>query len=249
MKAAIVIFLLIVLPGFVWAQQELIKAGTYQWPTVSTGSVKIFSGSANDLSFVEMSANALKAGQKVKSKVPDNEEHLILIKSGTLSITIGDSLFSLGKGSIAMVMASGKYVLSNKTTETCEYHLMKYRSKLAMDIDRGMAAGGSFVKDWNKLVFKPHDRGGVRPYFERPTAMTKRFEMHVTTLKPNLNSHAPHTHGAEEIILVIEGNVEMLIGETNYRARAGELLFVPTNLPHGLKNDGTTPCSYFAFQW
>ena len=114
---------------------------------------------------------------------------------------------------------------------------------------RGKTAGGSFVKDWSKITFKPHERGGVRSYFDRPTALTKRFEMHVTSLKEGFPSHPPHTHRAEEFILVLEGSVEMMIGEQSNKGKAGDILFAPSNVPHGLKNDGTGMCSYFAFQW
>lgn len=84
---------------------------------------------------------------------------------------------------------------------------------------------------------------------EEHLALTKRFEMHVTSLKENFKSHDPHQQRAEEIILVLEGNVEMLIGETYYPARAGDVLFAPTNVFHGLKNTGSGSCNYFAFQW
>ena len=122
-------------------------------------------------------------------------------------------------------------------------------------MDRGKAAGGSFVKDWNKLVFRKHDRGGVRSYFERATAMSKRFEMHVTTLKPGLKSHDPHTHRAEEIILMLDdgtnekSKTEMLIGDRYYNGAEGDLYYVSTGLLHGIRNTGSVPCSYFAFQF
>jgi (S)-ureidoglycine aminohydrolase len=68
---------------------------------------------------------------------------------------------------------------------------MKYRSQLPMDKDRGKEAGGSLVIDWNELPFNPHDKGGIRRYFDRATAMCERFEMHVTTLNEGLKSHEP----------------------------------------------------------
>jgi (S)-ureidoglycine aminohydrolase len=205
--------------------------------------------SANDLSFLEISANRLKAGKKKKFQLPADQERLILIKSGSLVITLGDSTTTLGKGSVAMIMPSDHYVIQTTGKEDCLFHQMTYRSKTPIDASRGRTAGGSFVKDWNKITFRAHDRGGVRSYFERPTAMAKRFEIHVTTLKGGLSSHPPHTHAAEEIILVLDGKVEMLIGEKSYKGQEGDVLFVPTNLPHGLKNDADTPCSYFAIQW
>jgi (S)-ureidoglycine aminohydrolase len=247
------LLLLLLLPFNPSIQEQTISAGVYQWPSMSESKDKsvttvMLSGNAYDLSHLEVIAQQLAPGKKSRVKV-DTEEQLLLIKAGTLTITLNDSIFSLGKGSIAMMMPGEKYSLQNNGPAGCQFHVMKYKSKLPVDLARGQSSGGSFIKDGNKLTFRPHERGGVRSYFDRPTAMTKRFEMHVTTLKGNFKSHDPHQHRAEEIILVLEGSVEMLIGENSYKAGAGDVLFAPTNVFHGLKNSGDVPCSYFAFQW
>ena len=126
---------------------------------------------------------------------------------------------------------------------------MKYLSKNAADVKRGNAAGGSLIKDWAKINFKPHDKGGIRNFFERPTAMCKRMEMHATTLNPGLKSHDPHTHRAAEIVLMIKGNTQMQIGQKFYKGKAGAVYFLGSNILHGIKNEGTTPAVYFAFQF
>lgn len=245
------LFFFILLPMFARAQ-ETIKAGVYRWPTFNSGKSNtstMLSGSAFDLSALNVSAHLLNDKKKTLVQVPKTEEQLILVKSGTLSITIKDSIYHLVKGSIAMMLPGEKFWLQNNQSEPCEFHVMKYTSRLRADPGRGDASGGSFVQDWNKLTFKAHERGGVRSYFDRATAMTKRFEMHVTTLKENFKSHDPHQHRAEEFILVLEGSVKMLIGDNYYQASAGDLLFAPTGVLHGLQNNGTGNCSYYAFQW
>jgi (S)-ureidoglycine aminohydrolase len=126
---------------------------------------------------------------------------------------------------------------------------MKYRSTGSSNKERGDKAGGSIVKNWNDVEFKPHDRGGVRTFFERPTAMLKRLEMHVTTLNAGLKSHAPHTHAAKEIIVMMEGNTKMLIGEKTFKGKEGSVYFLESNILHGITNTGTTPCTYFATQF
>lgn len=246
-------FLISLVPVYAMAQQSDVPSGVYPWPAESfrgkNFSSILLSGSGHDLEFVEVSANVMAPRQKRKINVPENEEHLLLIISGSLSTTVNDSTYSLAKGSMAMIMPSGKYSISNKGTVSSSYHIMKYRSKLPIDQSRGKSAGGSFVKDWNKLTFKLAEKGGTRSYFDRPTAMAKRFEIHVTTLKEGFISHPAHTHEAEEIILVLQGNVNMLIGEKSYKAKAGDLLYVNSNVLHGLKNHGTVECSYYAIQW
>ena len=96
---------------------------------------------------------------------------------------------------------------------------------------------------------KETEKGGRRDFFDRPTSVFERFEMHVTTLNEGLQSHAPHTHQAEEFLLVIEGDVEEQIGETFNPATSGDLIFVDSMVSHTIANVGEGPATYFAFQW
>ena len=206
----------------------------------------IFKGSAHDMKFLQMTANALlPAKEKSKLQVPDNEEHLMLIKRGTLTISIKDSSWSIGSGSIALLMPGEKFALQNTSQDSCNFYLMKYHSKSPVN----KKSGGSFVKDWNKVNFKPHDRGGIRNYFERSTTMCKRLEMHVTTLKEGIKSHEPHQHRAEEIVLVIDNKTEMQIADKFYKGGSGDMYYLGSNVSHALRNDGKGTCMYFAFQF
>jgi (S)-ureidoglycine aminohydrolase len=219
-------------------------------------STQLLKGRGYDMEYLQLDACALQSTKKkISLQVPGEEEYLFIIKSGKLILSFGDSTWTIGPGSIALLMPHEKYSLKNSSVNPCLYYLMKYRSKSSPDASRGKLSGGSFVRDWNKLVFRKHDRGGVRSYFEKPTAMCKRFEMHVTTLKEGLKSHDPHTHRAEEIILMLEdaeggkSKTEMQIGERFFSGEAGDLFFAGSNVLHGIRNDGAVPCSYFAFQF
>lgn len=216
----------------------------------------LFEGSTIDMEFFEMMACGLQPAEKYTAlQVPAAEEHLIMVKAGRLDISFRDSSWSIGRGSIAILLPSEKYRVRNASEEPTLYYLMKYRSRSAADPARGEAGGGSFVKDWNRLAFREHDRGGVRPYFEKATTMSKRFEMHVTTLNPGLKSHDPHRHHAEEIILLLDDGPDtkakavMQIGDSFFEGQAGDLYYVGSNLLHGIRNAGQTSCSYFAFQF
>ena len=73
--------------------------------------------------------------------------------------------------------------------------------------------------------------------------------MHVTTLNAGLKSHDPHTHLAKEIIVMMQGNTEMQIGEKFFKGKEGSVYFMESNVLHGIRNEGTTPCTYFAIQF
>ena len=47
-----------------------------------------------------------------------------------------------------------------------------------------------------------------------------------------------HTDSAEEILLVLEGEAEVSLGDDEGRLSAGEMALVPAMVPHGLRNVG-----------
>lgn len=246
----------LVLPFIFATNYKPVLSGVYDWKQTAITSNKnisatvMFEGSAVDMEWLQMTANALKPlGKAIVQTVPAKEERLYIIKKGALNVTRGDSSYSLSKGSILVITPEEKLSIQNKQPTSCEFYIMKYRSQYPVDKERSEKAGGSIVKNWDNIEFKPHDRGGVRTFFERPTAMLKRLEMHVTTLNAGLKSHAPHTHSAKEIIVMMEGDSEMLIGEKSFKGKEGSVYFLESNILHGITNIGTMPCTYFAIQF
>lgn len=236
-------------------EKPVVSSAVYTWKDPNEKgknirTAKLFEGSAYDLEYLRMEAVSLvRSGRRTIFHVPADEEQLLIVKSGTLKISIRDSSWIIGPASIALLMPGETYRLQNPNKNLSEYYVMKYRSKLPVNVSRGQAAGGSFVKNRDSLEFKPNERGGTRRYFEKSTAMCKRFEMHVTTLNEGLKSHDAHTHRAEEIIVVIENKTEMQIGNQRLKGKAGDVYFMGSNILHGIRNDGKGPCSYFAFQF
>lgn len=236
-------------------QQQPLLSDVYSWKNLQaekqpTSEKRLIAeGSGAVLSHLTIYAITLKPGAIPRETHIYNEEVLIIVKEGRLRVTIQDHARVLGPGSIAVVMPGDQYSVENAghTKATC--YILAYTSKTSPDSKRAASAGGSFMMNWNDIAFTPHDKGGIRRYFERPTAMINRFEMHVTTLNKGLKSHEPHTHRAEEIVLMIEGNAEMQIGDTIKKAAPGDLIYLGSNVSHAIRNDDTRPCMYFAFQW
>jgi (S)-ureidoglycine aminohydrolase len=238
------------------AQMDSLLSGMYSWKEPAKQiqnnflSEKLFEGKVHDMEWLQMNAISIGLSKtKIRMQVSANEEQLLIVRSGILRIQIKDSGWAIGPGSVVLLMPGEKYMLQNTASEACTYYEMKYRSKLPIDIVRGKTAGGSFVKDWSKIEFKPHDKGGIRNFYERPTAMCKRFEMHVTTLKEGIKSHDPHTHKAEEIVLVIDNKTEMQIRDKFYKGSEGSIYYLGSNVSHAIRNDGVGICTYFAFQF
>ncbi len=116
-------------------------------------------------------------------------------------------------------------------------------------MDRAKKAGGSIMVNWDDMVVDKTGKGVHRSIFDRASSQFGKLEMHETTLNKGEVSHDPHTHRAEELIILKKGEVQMLIGGKFYRGVTGDLFLLNSNVQHGLINTGGEPCEYFAFQW
>jgi (S)-ureidoglycine aminohydrolase len=206
--------------------------------------------STNSLENLRIHYSTLKPNHKLRpSHIQKNDEELIIVREGKLTVTINNKTKTIGAGSVLLIMPDDEQMMNNLDTSDVSYYVFIYHSKTPKNSVRADTSGGSLILDWNDIAFKPHDKGGRRDFFNRPTAMFKRFEMHVTNLNQGLKSHEPHTHFAEEIILMVKGDTKMQIGNSFYEGTAGDLFFLPSNTPHNLINTGEGQAVYFAFQF
>ena len=61
---------------------------------------------------------------------------------------------------------------------------------------------------WPEIAARDTDVGQFRHVVRQPTRTLEELEMHITTLKPRVGSHAPHTHANEELVIVKEGTLQ-----------------------------------------
>lgn len=238
------------------AQNDTLPSKVYNWSAVpaqkSEGRERrdVLNGSTLDLSGLEIHTSTLGAGQTNHPFIAHNDaEELIIVKEGNLKVTIEDTSKILGPGGIALILAGDQQMFQNASGKPATYYVISYKSKDGVNIERGKQGGGSFIKDWNEYEVKKTDKGESRPIFDRPSSMFKRFDVHATALNPGFASHPPHTHRAEEIILMIKGTGEMQIGETFHKAIPGDVILVNAKVPHAFTNTGNEQCGYFAIQW
>ena len=108
---------------------------------------------------------------------------------------------------------------------------------------------GSQVFDWKDMIAKPNATGEVRTVVRAPTVTLDELEIHITTLKPGLASHAPHQHPNEEMLIVREGTVEALVNGQLKRVGPGSIIFQASNQLHNIKNVGDVPATYHVVNW
>jgi mannose-6-phosphate isomerase-like protein (cupin superfamily) len=108
---------------------------------------------------------------------------------------------------------------------------------------------GSGVFDWSKLEAKPTKIGARRDVFDATTATLGALECHITTVNPGESPHAAHRHPDEELLIIKEGTVEVTINGVTWQAGPGSLVFFASNNPHGLRNNGTIPATYYVLRF
>jgi (S)-ureidoglycine aminohydrolase len=256
MKTVLLLLAIINISTLAAQKMDSLPPRVYEWkslvPVKEDSRVRrqVMEGNTTALSYFEVHTSTLEPGKAPHPPhVHDDMEELMIVKEGQVKITIKGVSKILGPGSIAFAMPGDEHGIENTGNTTATYYILKYKSKLPMNTDRAKQNGGSFMLDWNDMVFNKTEKGGRREFFNRPTSQLEKFEMHTTALNAGLDSHAPHTHKEEEIVLILRGNVEMYIGGNLYKAAPGDVVFLSSGVSHALKNTGSEQCEYFAFQW
>jgi (S)-ureidoglycine aminohydrolase len=249
------LFIISTLPSLAQKTDSL-PPGVLHWDSLITtiedsrARKEIMEGSTTSLSYFETHASTLQPG---KAPHPPHthadQEELIIVKEGTVKVTINGVSNILGPGSIAYAIPGEEHGLVNAGNTQATYYIFKYKSRLPMELERAKKNGGSFMINWDTVTVKKTDKGQRREFFNKPTSQLVKFEMHTTALNEGLDSHAPHTHKEEEIILILKGNVIMHVGDKTYSAGPGDIVFLPSMILHNLVNTGKGQCEYFAFQW
>lgn len=245
MKKIIVITVFLFQTVLLFAQSQ-IQTKVYKW---SSGKTAMFEGAGAIFSKQVLNGHAIAGGKKIKFNTGANGDELFfIIKYGPVHVVLNGVAHDLEKGSVVFLLPGDDLVFQNKRKDDVEIYEMQLSAEIP-DHVRGKAAGPSFVMDWFDMTFKPHERGGVRQLFDRKIVMSNRFDIHITTLNPGLSSHLPHTHKTEEIILMIDGEGEMVLGESKQRIVTGDAAWVESSIPHNITNTGKRPAVYFAIQW
>jgi len=238
------------------AQTQVLQSGVYRVDSIETQNglehktkIKI-KGSTTDVAVLSMHSSTLEPGKtNHPPRVLMDREELIIVKEGPITITINDTSKILTTGSITLIEAGDFQSFHNESDKVVSYYVLGFKSVTPVNVIRGTANGGSLMKDWNELVIKKTIKGESRPVFDKPTSMFERLEVHSTMLNAHEDSHPSHKHRAEEIMLVLKGDITMHIEQENYKASAGSIILVRPDIAHNLTNTGNESCLYYAIKW
>jgi mannose-6-phosphate isomerase-like protein (cupin superfamily) len=98
--------------------------------------------------------------------------------------------------------------------------------------------------------WRPH------PLFRGSTPILDEMSCHAAVLSPGHSPHAPHIHCQEELLIVLDGEAELLIadrpsadGARAERVRPGSFSYYPSGQHHTIRNPGAAPVTYLMFKW
>ena len=107
----------------------------------------------------------------------------------------------------------------------------------------------SRIFDWDslKVARRKSASAGTWSGRRRQRSTSSRCTSRPST--PGMESHPPHQHAAEELLIIKEGTLEALVNGEYRKVGPGSIVFQASNQPHTIKNIGTGPATYHVVQW
>lgn len=100
----------------------------------------------------------------------------------------------------------------------------------------------------SQISYEGNQQEKGRRFFYGPEHSGFNLEMHETILGAGTQTHSPHKHLHEEIVIVVEGTLEAYLDGKTETAEAGSVIFLGSNQMHSVRNIGTTPSRYYVVE-
>ncbi|HTH82343.1 MAG TPA: hypothetical protein VL490_05390, partial [Mucilaginibacter sp.] len=143
MKILFAIFTM-VFSSYAIAQTGTLHAGVYNWSsseikkTAGVEKRQVLAGKTLDLKTFEIYTLTLPAGKTfIPPATDDKFERLIVVKSGTVKLSLKDTAQIVGFGSLALVLAGDKISFQNTSNQPAAWYVIRYESVNPPDIKRG----------------------------------------------------------------------------------------------------------------
>jgi len=99
-----------------------------------------------------------------------------------------------------------------------------------------------------QIPYKGDDKKKGRNFFDGTTHTGYHIAMHETDIGAGMQTHPPHKHEHEELVIVLEGTLEMTNNGKSEVAETGSIIYFGSNQMHNARNVGTTPCRYYVLE-
>jgi len=99
------------------------------------------------------------------------------------------------------------------------------------------------------FVFDGAARGLMAQYFNGRTAGTRSFVVGNFQLLPGAEPHPIHQHPDHEILIVGSGDGEIICDGKTTVVTTGSAMYTAPGVPHGIRNTGKTPLTFYFIKW
>jgi mannose-6-phosphate isomerase-like protein (cupin superfamily) len=106
------------------------------------------------------------------------------------------------------------------------------------------------------LTRRANKRWTAHRIFRGRSTVLDFLNCHASILDPGHSPHPPHAHAEEELLIVLDGEAELVIsnspapeGARIEPVRPGAFAYYPPFQHHTIRNAGTSPVSYLMFKW
>ena len=99
-----------------------------------------------------------------------------------------------------------------------------------------------------QMAYSGNETRKGRRFFMGATHGGFAVETHETVLGPGVETHAPHRHLHEEIIILVDGTLEVERDGAREKIDAGSVIFHGSNQLHTVRNVGSVPARYYVIE-
>lgn len=128
------------------------------------------------------------------------------------------------------------YILALKSTDNPKISLKSINSKVIPRAETKRDSGNWGVMD-------------MYTYDHTSTYGTENMFTALVDLVPGESVHPAHRHAEEEIMLIFRGTGVWSLGDKQFEANSGDLLYASPWKMHGLMNIGTDTMTFFFLKW
>jgi len=100
----------------------------------------------------------------------------------------------------------------------------------------------------SRVAYEGDEKKKGRRFFFGANRSGFKLEVHETILGPGTQTHAPHKHEHEEMVIVVEGTVESYLEGKTELAEAGSVIYFASNQMHSARNAGSGACRYYVVE-
>jgi mannose-6-phosphate isomerase-like protein (cupin superfamily) len=108
--------------------------------------------------------------------------------------------------------------------------------------------GASKVYHSAQIPYEGDDKKKGRAFFRGAEHSGFDLEAHETILGAGTETHAPHKHVHEELIILVEGTAQTWIEGKTETVEAGSVIHFGSNQMHSVRNIGKVPCRYYVIE-